>query len=286
MPLLSQRPSQPRITVILTFLMENWSPGKAPPYSPMTSPPKAGTEDRAGILWANYGGRFGMARLVRTARRHGVFGTACINARSAELFPDTVRQIAAAGFEIAGHNYAQDQVLSGLNESEEVALVRRSLSILTEIGGQRPVGWLSSTIATNERTAEVLKREGLLWHGDYNDMDLPGMIETPAGPIVGLPHSDFADNRVLRGAPIDWFTTYKDLFDFQYQQEPGSMINITMHGNFGGRPLMTAQLDKFLSYMGQFEGVWMPRHDELAEWTQAQGTPEVKLSHWYAPSAP
>ena len=90
----------------------------------------------------------------------------------------------------------------------------------------------------------------------------------------------------MRGAPIDWFTTCKDLFDFQYQQEPGSMINITMHGNFGGRPLMAAQLDKFLNYVGQFEGVWMPRHDELAEWTQAQGTPEVKLSHWYAPSAP
>ncbi len=282
MPLLSDRPGQPRITVILTFLMENWSPGKAPPYSPMTSPPKPGVEDRAGILWSDYGGRFGMARLVRTARRHGVSGTACINARSAELFPQTVRAIAAAGFEIAGHNYAQDQVLSGLSEVEEVALIRRSLDILTQVAGLRPVGWLSSTIAANERTAEILKREGLLWHGDYNNMDQPGLIETKAGPIVGLPHSDYADNRVLRGAPLDWYTTYKDMFDFQYHQEPGSMINITMHGNFGGRPLMAAQFDKLLSYMGQFEGVWVPRHDELARWTQAEGIPEIKVSDWYS----
>lgn len=282
MPLLSQRPATPRLTVILTFLMENWSPGKAPPYSPMTSPPKAGAVDRAGILWADYGGRFGMARLVRTARRHGVFGTACINARSAELFPQTVREIVKAGFEIAGHNYAQDEVLSGLNEQEETALIRRSLGILEAVGGVRPSGWLSSTIATTDRTAELLAREGLQWHGDYNDMDMPARMHTPAGTIVALPHSDFADNRVLRGAPIDWFTTYKDLFDYQYHHEPGSMINITMHGNFGGRPLMTAQLDKFLAYMGQHEGVWMPRHDELAAHVEAQGTEEVKVSTWYA----
>jgi allantoinase len=282
LPLLSKRPTNSKITVILTFLMENWSPNKAPPYSPMTSPPKAGAIDRSGIAWADYGGRFGMARLVRTARRHGVYGTACINARSAELFPETVREIVKAGFEIGGHNYAQDEVLSGLNEQEELQIIRRSLGILETVSGVRPVGWLSSTIATTDITAELLKREGLIWHGDYNNMDQPGRIETPAGPIIGIPHSDYADNRVLRGAPIDWFTTYKDMFDYLYSQEPGSMINITMHGNFGGRPLMAAQFDKLLSYMGTHENVWVPRHDELAAWVDAEDICEVKISDCYA----
>jgi peptidoglycan/xylan/chitin deacetylase (PgdA/CDA1 family) len=274
-----QKPtSQPRLTVVLTFLMENWSPGKAPPYSPMTSPPKAGAVDRAGILWADYGGRFGMARLIRIAKQFGASGTACINARSAELFPETVRHIVDAGFEIAGHNYMQDEVLSGLDEPQERALIQKSLRILETISGVKPVGWLSSTVATTDRTAELLKQEGLLWHGDYNDMDLPGRMSTPSGDIVGIPHSDYADNRVLRGAPIDWFTTYRDMFDYQYQCEPGSFINITMHGNFGGRPLMSAQLHKLMSYMSQHEGVWMPRHDELAHWVNQQGLDEVKAS--------
>jgi len=61
-------PKDARIVVVLTFLMENWSEGKAPPYSPMTSPPKPGTPDRAGIQWSNYAGRSGIARLIRIAR--------------------------------------------------------------------------------------------------------------------------------------------------------------------------------------------------------------------------
>jgi len=256
----------PRITVALTFLMENWSPGTAPPYSPMTSPPKPGTVDRAGIQWSDYGGRSGIARLLRVARQHGATGTVCINARSAELFPETVRHIVAQGFEIGAHNYAQDEVLSGLDEDEERALIRKCLRILHEVSGTRPVGWLSSTIATTERTADLLAQEKLLWHGDYNYLDQPQKLDTRFGGIVAIPHSDYADNRVLRGAPEDWFGCHRDLFDYLYRQEPGSLINITMHGNFGGRPLMAAQLDKLLAYIRTHSDVWMPRHDELARW--------------------
>ena len=274
-------PKLPRLTVVLTFLMENWSEGKAPPYSPMTSPPKPGVPDRTGILWANYGGHAGIARLMHVARRHGARGTVCINARSAELFPDTVRHIVASGFDIGGHNYAQDQVLSGLDEAEERALIQRCLGILRDISGVEPTGWLSSTIACNDRTAGLLAEAGLRWHGDYNDIDLPHTITTEAGSIVAIPHSDFADNRVLRGAPDSWFNCYKDMFDYQYHNEPGSVINITMHGNFGGRPLMSAQLDRLLTYIGQHDDVWMPRHDELARWVDQHGSEETPYQHRY-----
>lgn len=259
-------PKDVRLTVVLTFLMENWSEGKAPPYSPMTSPPKTGAVDRAGIKWADYGGNSGMARLVRVARNHGVYGTVCANARSAELFPRTIKHIVDSGFELAGHNYVQDEVLSGLGKKEESELVGKCLGILEEIGRVKPVGWLSSTIATTDTTAATLAEHKLLWHGDYNDMDLPVQVDTGAGVIVAIPHSDYADNRALRGAPDWWYDCYKHLFDYQYRREPGSFINITMHGNFGGRPLMAAQLDRLLSYIGAHDGVWMPKHDDLAEW--------------------
>ena len=259
---------------MLTFLMENWSEGKAPPYSPMTSPPKAGAVDRAGITWSNYGGRNGMTRLLRLAQAHGVPATVCANARSAELFPETIRDIIAAGFELAGHNYSQDGVLSGLDPDEERNLIQKSLKILTDTSGIAPVGWLSSTIATTDNTAAILADEGLLWHGDYNDIDLPVCTDTPGGPIIAIPHSDYADNRVLRGAPESWFTCYRDMFDYQYRMEPGSFINITMHGNFGGRPLMAAQLHKLLTYIRSHDGVWMPRHDELALAVRKEGTRE------------
>lgn len=268
-------PKGARIVVALTFLMENWSEGKAPPYSPMTSPPKPGAPDRAGIQWSSYGGRSGIARLVRITKRHGMSGTVCINARSAELFPDTVKHIVKAGFEIGGHNYAQDEVLSGLNESEEHHIIRKSLGILEETCGTRPCGWLSSTLATTERTADLLAEERMLWHGDYNYLDLPCRVRTKAGTLVAIPHSDFADNRVLRAAPYDWYQCHKDMFDFLYRDEPQSLLNITMHGNFGGRPLVAAMLDKILWYIKGHPDVWVPRHDELAHWVNERQIDEI-----------
>lgn len=264
-----------RTVVVLTFLVESWSEGKAPPYSPMTSPPRAGARDLAGITWSEYGARAGAYRLMRLARDRNLPATFCVNARVAELFPEVIKAIVAGGFELAGHNYAQDEVLPGLDEAQEREVIRRSLGILEKVSGVRPRGWLSSTIATTERTADLLAEEGMLWHGDYNYLDLPCRLKNGDGTMVAIPHSDFADNRVLRAAPRDFFQCYRDTFDYLYRKEPGAFINITVHGHFGGRPLISAMLDEVLGYITSHPGVWMPRHDELADWVNENKIDEI-----------
>jgi peptidoglycan/xylan/chitin deacetylase (PgdA/CDA1 family) len=259
-------PNGARTAVVLTFLVESWSEGKAPPYSPMTSPPRPGATDLTGIQWSEYGARAGAYRLMRLARDHGLPATFCVNARVAELFPAVVGQIVKSGFELAGHNYAQDQVLPGLSEKEEREVIWGSLDILERVAGARPCGWLSSTIAVTERTATLLAEAGMLWHGDYNYLDLPCKLDTPRGSLVAIPHSDYADNRVLRASPRDFLQCYLDTFDYLHRKEPNGFINITMHGHFGGRPLISAMLDQILTYMRSFPDVWFPRHDELAHW--------------------
>ena len=92
----------------------------------------------------------------------------------------------------------------GQDLSEERALIQHSLEILTKVSGQRPCGWLSSTIATTDNTADLLAEQKLLWHGDYNYLDQPCRVPTRHGKIVAIPHSDYADNRVLRGSPRDF----------------------------------------------------------------------------------
>ena len=83
----------------------------------------------------------------------------------------------------------------------------------------------------------------------------------------------------LRQAPRAWLDVFTDTFDYLYQNEPTSYLNVTLHGNFGGRPLIAAMVDKVLTYMKSFPGVWFVRHDELArfvmenqidEWTYEQ----------------
>jgi hypothetical protein len=86
-----------------------------------------------------------------------------------------------------------------------------------------------------------------------------------------LPVSDFADNRVLRASPRDFFEVYKDTFDYLREQEPMSMLPLAMHCHWGGRPLMAAMLNKILQYMKEFPDVWFATSGEIADWCLQQG---------------
>lgn len=259
-------PHDAKIAVLVTVMFESWSEGKSPPYSPMTTALKPGTADLLGISWSQYGGKTGIWRFIRILGEAGIKATVCANAKAAELFPEAVRELHKGGHELACHSYTQDTVLPYLTPEEERAVIRRSRDILEKAVGQRPVGWFSPVAAPTPHTAEFLAEEGFLWHGDYNDTDLPYPLKTAKGTLVAIPHSDFTDNRVLRGSPRDFYQVYKDTFDYLYGNETGSMINLTVHAHFGGRPLMSAMLAELLRYMRGFPGVWFARHDEAARW--------------------
>ena len=263
-------PKSEKLAVMVTVMFEVWSEGKAPPYSPMTTALKPGTPDLLGISWSRYGGRTGIWRIMRILEECNVKGTVCLNARGAELFPQAVKELQRQGHEIAAHSYTQDLVLPYLSPTEEKEVIQKCTRIIADTVGIRPVGWFSPVAAPTNHTAEFLAAEGFLWHGDYNDSDLPYALATPNGRLVAIAHSDFTDNRVLRGSPRDFYHVYKDTFDFLYRTEAPSLINLTVHAHFGGRPLMSAMLSELLHYMKGFPEVWFARHDEIARWAIEQ----------------
>lgn len=265
-----QWPNGARIAVMVTVMFESWPEGKGPPYGPMASALREGTLDLQSISWAHYGGRTGIWRLMRLFDLHGVKATICANAKSVERFPEAAKQLVAEGHEIAGHSYTQDMFLPYCQPEEELALIRRCAGVIESITGQRITGWASPRMTPTVHTAKFLAADGYVWHGDYHDTDLPYTVDTGAGRIVALPHSDFTDNRVLRGSPRDFHDVYKDTFDFLYNVEPGSVLNLTMHAHFGARPPLAAMVHEVLKYIRGHEGVWFARHDEMARQVMAQ----------------
>jgi peptidoglycan/xylan/chitin deacetylase (PgdA/CDA1 family) len=257
-------PHGARIAVMLTVMYEAWPDGKGPPYGPMASNLREGTLDLQSISWAHYGGKTGIWRLMRIFDDFGVKATVAANAKALERFPESARELARRGHEIAGHSYTQDMFLPYCSPDEERALIRRCGDIIQSVAGVKPVGWASPRMTPTAHTAGILVDEGYVWHGDYHDTDLPYTVKTGSGQIVALPHSDFTDNRVLRGSPRDYYDAYKGTFDFLYGTEPGSLLNITMHAHFGARPPMAAMLHEILKYIRGFPNVWFARHDELA----------------------
>ena len=263
-------PNNEKLAVMVTVMFEVWSEGKAPPYSPMTTSLKPGTADLLGISWSQYGGKTGIWRFMRILDDTDIKATVCLNAKAAELFPEAVKQFHDRGHEIAGHSYTQDLVLPYLTLDEETEVIQRCKRIIENAVGIAPVGWFSPVAAPTVHTAALLAAENFIWHGDYNDTDLPYAFETPKGKLVAIAHSDFTDNRTLRSSPRDFYNVYKDTFDYLYQHEAPSLINLTVHCHFGGRPLMSAMLHELLRYMKGFPDVWFARHDEVARWVLEQ----------------
>jgi allantoinase len=267
-------PENARIAVVVTCLMENWSGDKGPPFSVQTTSLKPGTHDRAAMTWGTYGSRVGVWRLLKILNENRVPATFVANAHSMEIAPKAVDTMLKTGHEIAAHSYTQDALMAYLSPDEERAMIAKCADVFKKLTGAPPKGWLSPVLAPTANTEELMAEAGLLWYGDYNAIDLPFNVKTKSGSLVAVPHSDFADHRVLRANPRDWFEVYKDTFDYLYANEPTSFLNITLHCHFGGRPLMAAQFDRILKYIRGFPGVWLVRHDDLAEWVKANDITE------------
>jgi peptidoglycan/xylan/chitin deacetylase (PgdA/CDA1 family) len=258
-------PNGTKLAVMVTVMFEAWPEGKAPPYSPMASPLREGAIDLHGVSWAEYGGKTGIWRLMRILDDLGIKGTVAANARAVERFPEATEELVRRGHEVAGHGYTQDRLMPYYSPEEERAVIHKCATIIKDIARVRPVGWASPRMTPTEHTATFLAEHGFVWHGDYNDTDLPYVVNTSKGPIVALQHSDFTDNRVLRGNPRDFFQVYRDSFDFLYRTEPVGIINLTVHAHFGARPPMASSLVETLKHMKYHPGVWFARHDEVAE---------------------
>jgi peptidoglycan/xylan/chitin deacetylase (PgdA/CDA1 family) len=246
--------------------LESWSEDKGSPFTVQTTALKPGTPDRAAMTWGTYGVRAGVWRLLKILDANAVPATFAANARALELNSAAAKQIIASGHEVCAHSYRQDTILAYLSPEEERAVIRKTKDVIGALCGQPPKGWISPVLASTAHTEAIVAEEGFLWYGDYNQIDLPFCVQVGPRTIVALPHSDFADHRVLRGNPRDWYDVYKDTFDYLYQNEPTSYLNITLHCHFGGRPLIAAQFDRILKHIRGFTDVWIVRHDELAQW--------------------
>ena len=278
-------PNDARVVVAMTCLMENWSGDKGPPFSVQTTGLKPGTHDRAAMTWGHYGSRNGVWRLLKILNENKVPSTFVSNAYSMEIAPAAVEHMLKTGHEIAAHSYTQDALMAYLSPDEEKAIIGKCVDVFKKMTGAPPKGWLSPVLAPTAETERLVAEAGLLWYGDYNNIDLPFVVNTKGGPLVAFPHTDFADHRVLRANPRDWFEVYKDTFDYLYANEPTSLLNVTVHCHFGGRPLMAAQVDRIVKYLRGFPGVWFARHDELAQWVKDNNIAEWTNQERLGPAA-
>ena len=89
-----------------------------------------------------YGTRIGFYRLLDAFQNADIKVSVAVNSAIAERYPQIIADIVADGHEIIAHSTDMNgTIATGMAESDERALIARSLDSLESVSGRRPRGW-------------------------------------------------------------------------------------------------------------------------------------------------
>ncbi|MBF0676069.1 allantoinase PuuE [Pseudomonas sp.] len=224
-----------------------------------------------------YGSRAGVWRLLALFREQQIPLTVFAVAMAAQRNPDVIRAMVADDHEICSHGYRWIDY-QHMDEAEEREHMDKALAILTELTGQRPLGWYTGRTGPNTRRL-VREDGGFLYDSDTYDDDLPywDPQSSPEKPHLVIPYTlDTNDMRFTQAQGFnsgdDFFTYLKDAFDVLYAEGAAGapkMLSIGMHCRLLGRPARLAALRRFIDYAKGHDKVWFARRVDIAR-------------HWHA----
>jgi peptidoglycan/xylan/chitin deacetylase (PgdA/CDA1 family) len=261
-------PTGARLAVTINVMYEQWSPGTAPGIGPVGNPLPAGATDYQALSWSDYGHRTGIWRLLDLLAQFQVRASVYPSGILAETAPDTLKAVVDGGHELCGHSWSQDVIAATLNEDDERALIERTVGALELVTGRRPAGWISPRCTPSASTARLLAEAGFGWFGDVFDTDLPYLIDTAAGPIVGLPFDLDVNDMPLHvryGQPhraLD--AAFRDTLDGMRTENRKAYLDVTVHAHVGARTAGRAALRRILEHLKDSEDCWVATRGELA----------------------
>ena len=189
-------------------------------------------------------------------------------AMAAQRNPSVIEQALKDGHEVASHGLKWINY-HGIPESLEKAHMEEAMEILTNICGERPVGWYTGRTSENTRKL-VSEYGGFLYDADDYSDDLPFWSKVQKNHLI-VPYTldandmRFASPQGFNSA--DQFYTYlRDSFDTLYDEGKDSpkMMSIGMHARILGRPGRFKAIKNFVEYIKKFDDIWVARRDSIA----------------------
>lgn len=225
-----------------------------------------------------YGTRVGFYRLLDAFAAVGAQVTVATNAAIAERYPSILRDIVAAGHEIAAHSTDMNGTIgTGLDEEAERSLIARSLDGLERVTGTRPRGWLSIARSQSWNTPRLLREAGLDYMLDWVNDELPYRFATPSGPILNIPlNHELSDRQIVtvQQQSADSFRTQLEdacsWLEGEAARFGGRMLPIHLTPYVMGLPYRIGALEQLLRSLNDRPGVAFMPAGEVGRQVSAQ----------------
>ncbi len=161
---------------------------------------------------------------------------------------------------------------------DQKAMINRSMDVIENFTGKRPVGWLGPGLTQTLETPEFLAEAGVKYIGDWVYDDEPTVIRTEKGPLTTLPYTvemnDIPMMMVQHHESTQLLNRAKDQFDRLYAEsaERPKIMSIAIHPYISGQPFRIKYLEAIYDYVNQFEGVVHWNGAQILDWYNTQVT--------------
>jgi len=215
-----------------------------------------------------FGVTVGAPRILRLLARHGFATTWTVCGMSMENAPGLARAITAGGHEACSHGYRW-QFQYKMDEAAERAFIRRAADAIEGSTGQRPLGWLSRYLPS-DNTRRLLAEEGFFYHMDDFSGEVPFWDVAGGKPIVVVPYQIDTNDMKMWSDPAytarAWLDYAIDSFDYLYDEagDTRGMLSIGLHARIIGRPGRAQALGKLLQHVASRKSVWVATRLDIA----------------------
>lgn len=221
-----------------------------------------------------YGPLTGVPRLLRMLDRHRVRSTFFVPGYTAHRHPGVVRDIVAAGHEIAHHGYLHEP-LAGVAPQAEASYLDRGLDALEEVARVRPVGYRAPMWELTWASPGLLADRGFLYDSSLMDADHPYELAVDdARSLVEIPvHWGLDDWEQYCFIPavsgtglIESPSKALEMWRGEYRalRDEGGCFVLTAHPFLSGRPARAAALEELITEVVADPGTWVAPLAEIS----------------------
>jgi peptidoglycan/xylan/chitin deacetylase (PgdA/CDA1 family) len=235
--------------------------------------------ERPGVMsHQSYGPLVGVPRILDLLDRHGVVSTFFVPGYTAERYPGVVRDIIAAGHEIAHHGYLHE-TLEGVDRKTEAIYLDRGLEALERVAGVRPVGYRAPMWEPTWSTPGLLAERGFLYDSSLMDADHPYELAVDdvegVSSIVEIPiHwalDDWEQYCFVPGVSgeglIESPSKAREMWSLELDamRDVGGCFTLTNHPFLTGRPSRARALERVVEQAVRYGDVWVTSLSRIAE---------------------
>ncbi|TKB43281.1 polysaccharide deacetylase family protein [Thalassotalea mangrovi] len=221
----------------------------------------------------DYGNRVGIYRFLRAFSRYGVKPTYAVNTELAHQNPYLLEAICRDDHELICHGWNMDCLhYGGQDKQQEAELVAKSVDGLRELSGEAIRGWLSPAKNQSEHTPELLAANGIDFHCDWVNDDMPYRFFTDSGDIWSMPLStELSDQFILMNnlhseqSYVEQILDATEMLASETTTQGGRILSLQIHPWMLGQPHRIGKLEQILAHLAERDDVWFATASDILD---------------------